>query len=162
MYNKTFKWCLNKLTVIIVAVMSLAFAGCNQEDDVFEIFDSGTWRVNNYYSKCNWNNLANKPGVPAYTNAQELEIINSYTILFDDDGTFTGKIDGGTFKGKWSANADDRSFCMTDISADISLSGKNKEFIDKLKYVRYYQGDSRTMQLAPEDRTSYIQFRHDE
>lgn len=141
-------------------VIPLFLSSCNQEDDIYEIFASGTWRVNNYYTDCNWNNLAYKPGNPVFTSVDDLKIINSFTVIFEDDGTMRGNIDGGTFTAKWNADAKDRSFSITNISASVSLSGKNAEFINRLKNVKYYQGDSKTMQLAPQDKTTYIQFNH--
>lgn len=141
-------------------VIPMFLVSCNQEDDIYEIFASGTWRVNNYYTDCNWNNLAYKPGNPVFTSVDDLKIINSFTVVFEDDGTMRGNIDGGTFTAKWNADAKDRSFSITNISASVSLSGKNAEFINRLKNVKYYQGDSKTMQLAPQDKTTYIQFNH--
>lgn len=141
-------------------VIPLFLGSCNQEDDIYEIFASGTWRVNNYYTDCNWNNLAYKPGNPVFTSVDDLKIINSFTVVFEDDGTMRGNIDGGTFTAKWNADAKDRSFSITNISASISLSGKNAEFINRLKNVKYYHGDSNTIQLAPQDKTTYIQFNH--
>lgn len=141
-------------------VIPMFLVSCNQEDDIYEIFASGTWRVNNYYTDCNWNNLAYKPGNPVFTSVDDLKIINSFTVIFEDDGTMRGNIDGGTFTAKWNADAKDRSFSITNISASVSLSGKNAEFINRLKNVKYYQGDSKTMQLAPQDKTTYIQFNH--
>lgn len=141
-------------------VIPMFLVSCNQEDDIYEIFASGTWRVNNYYTDCNWNNLAYKPGNPVFTSVDDLKIINSFTVIFEDNGTMRGNIDGGTFTAKWNADAKDRSFSITNISASVSLSGKNAEFINRLKNVKYYQGDSKTMQLAPQDKTTYIQFNH--
>ena len=89
-----------------------------------------------------------------------MKTINSFTVIFDDNGTMKGEIDGGTFTANWNADPKDRSFSITNINASISLSGKNLEFINRLKNVRFYQGDSMTMQLAPQDKTTYIQFNH--
>lgn len=146
--------------ILILFTLPLLISGCKQEDDVFEIFSSGKWRVNNYYTDCNWKNLAYKPGKPVFTTENDLKIINSYTVVFEKDGTMNGEIDGGTFTAMWSANPKDRSFSITDIKATISLSGRNLEYINRLKNIKFYQGDSKTMQLAPQDRTTYIQFNH--
>lgn len=146
--------------IFSLMVLPLILCGCNQEDDVFEIFASGTWRVNNYYKDCNWNDLAYKPGNPMFTTESDLKVVNSFTVVFEEDGTMRGEIDGGSFTARWSANPKDRSFSITNINATIALKGKNAEFIERLKNVCFYQGDSMTMQLAPHDRTSYIQFNH--
>lgn len=152
---------MKKYIIYILMLLPLLVCGCNQEDDVFEIFSSGQWRVNNYYTDCNWNNLAYKSGKPVFTTESDLMIVNSYTVIFEKDGTMSGQISGGTFSAKWSADPKDRSFSITDIKATTSLSGRNAEFINRLKNVRYYQGDSKIMQLAPQDRTTYIQFTKD-
>lgn len=41
-----------------------------------------------------------------------------------------------------------------------NLKGKDKEFISFLNGVKYYRGDSKTLQLAPEGATTCIQFAH--
>lgn len=146
--------------IISFLIIPLFFCGCNQEDDIYEIFVSGTWRVNNYYTDCNWNNLAYKPGNPVFKSVDDLKIINSFTVIFEDNGTMKGNIDGGTFTAQWNADAKNRNFSITNISSSISLSGKNAEFINRLKNVKYYQGDSNTIQLAPQDKNSYVQLNH--
>ena len=60
----------------------------------------------------------------------------------------------------YNANAKDRSIRITQIECTVSLSGKNKEFIDKLKNVQFYQGDNIMLRLAPNERTTCMQFRH--
>lgn len=151
---------MKKAIKFIFLTLPFIICGCNQEDDVFEIFSSGTWVVNNYYTGGNWNNIATKPGNPVFTNAEDLKTINSYTAIFEENGTMKGEISGGSYTAKWNADPKDRSFSITEISANINLSGKNAEFITRLKNVKYYQGDNKTMQLAPQDKTTYIQFTH--
>lgn len=146
--------------ILAIMALPLTLCGCNQEDDVFEIFSSGTWRVNNFYTNCNWNNLAYKPGNPVFTSENDLKVVNSFTITFEKDGNVRGEIEGGTFTARWSANPKDRSFGISEVNATTSLSGKNAEFITRLKNVEFYQGDSKTIQLAPHERTTYIQFNH--
>lgn len=80
--------------------------------------------------------------------------------MFNDDGTVQGNIENGTYSGKWYTNAKDRSIRITQIECTVSLSGKNKEFIDKLKNVQFYQGDNIMLRLAPNERTTCMQFRH--
>ena len=151
---------MNIKYILMLIILPFALCGGNQEDDVFEIFSSGIWRVNNYYTDCNWNNLAYKSGNPVFTNENDLKVVNSFTVVFEEDGSMKGEIEGGTFTARWSANPEDRSFSITNINATISLSGKNAEFITRLKNVKFYQGDSKTMQLAPQEKTTYIQFNH--
>ena len=151
---------MNIKYILMLIILPFALCGCNQEDDVFEIFSSGIWRVNNYYTDCNWNNLAYKSGNPVFTTENDLKVVNLFTVVFEEDGSMKGEIEGGTFTARWSANPEDRSFSITNINATISLSGKNAEFITRLKNVKFYQGDSKIMQLAPQEKTTYIQFTH--
>ena len=46
-----------KLKSILYILMLLPFLwSCNNEDDVEEIFASGTWHVVDFYGKENWDN----------------------------------------------------------------------------------------------------------
>lgn len=147
---------------ILFITLSSFLYGCNQEDDIYEIFDSGVWQLVNYYTGGDWESNNDRYARPAYTEAQDLESLSKITITFKNDGTFTGTLEGGTFEGKWQADPSDRSFAVIgEIKASIQLSGKNAEFIKKLKLASYYKGDSkRLLQLAPDARTTYMQFTH--
>lgn len=135
------------------------FAGCNQEDDINEIFVSGEWLLVNYYTGIDWNNY-NANATPQYNKREDLKVINKFSITFGEDGSVQGNIENGTYTGKWQANPKDRSIAITRIECSVSLSGKNKEFIDKLKKVQFYQGNNLMLRLAPNERTTCMQFRH--
>ena len=84
--------------------------------------------------------------------------------IFNEDGTLEGSLGTQRFTGKWSADPKDRSVSFTQLSpSSDNLSGMSKEFIQRLENARYYRGDSKTLQLAPESRTSCIQLttKHD-
>ena len=86
------------------------------------------------------------------------------TVVFNEDGTLEGSLGTQRFTGKWSADPKDRSVSFTQLSpSSDNLSGMSKEFIQRLENARYYRGDSKTLQLAPESRTSCIQLttKHD-
>ena len=134
---KTFKYFFYTLFI----TLSSFLYGCNQEDDIYEIFDSGVWQLVNYYTGGDWESNNDRYARPAYTEAQDLESLSKITITFKNDGTFTGTLDGGTFEGKWQADPSDRSFAVIgEIKASIKLSGKNAEFIKKLELTSYYKG----------------------
>lgn len=113
----------------------------------------------NYYTGIDWNNY-NANAQPAYTKPEDLKVINKFSITFGEDGSVQGSIENGTYTGKWQANPKDRSIAITHIECSVALSGKNKEFIDKLKKVQFYQGDNIMLRLAPNERTTCMQFRH--
>ena len=94
---KTFKYFFYTLFI----TLSSFLYGCNQEDDIYEIFDSGVWQLVNYYTGGDWESNNDRYARPAYTEAQDLESLSKITITFKNDGTFTGTLEGGTFEGKW-------------------------------------------------------------
>ena len=146
--------------MLVIAILTLG--GCNQKDDINEIFASGVWTVNNYYSNADWNSNNDKNARPKYTKPDELKIINQFTVEFKEDGTCSGIMENKvSFSGQWAANPDDRSISVTQLKpASSSLSGRNKEFIRSLETARFYKGNSQWIQLAPEARTTYIQLVH--
>lgn len=149
---------MKRLIYFIFMLAPLFFGGC-QKDDVFEIFTGGTWRVVNYYTTSNWDKTYDNHALATYTpDNKNLEILNSFTVVFNEDGTMEGNLQTQRFTGNWSANPDDRSVSITHLSpSSDNLTGMSKDFIQKLENVRYYKGDSRTLMLAPESRTSYVQ-----
>lgn len=92
-----------KLKSILYILMLLPFLwSCNNEDDVEEIFASGTWHVVDFYGKANWdkrngepkyNAMAHNPDKTIATEGRKaLDIIHGFNITFKADGTFTGSI----------------------------------------------------------------------
>ena len=152
-----------KLKHILYILCAIPFLwGCNDEDDINEIFASGPWYVVNYFIKADWNK---RNGEPVYkldtSEGQEtLKVVQRFTLTFSDDGTFQGTMQSATFEGNWSADGKDRSIHLTVKGAPNISSRLNKELIETLKNVVYYQGDSNVLMLGPSDKRSYIQFRH--
>lgn len=152
-----------KLKSILYILMVLPFLwSCNNEDDVEEIFASGTWYILNYYGKANWDKRNGDPTYKA-TDAEgrkALEVITKYSLIFKSDGTIVGGMQNGEFTGKWQADGKDRTVHITIDGKPNTSPAHNKEFIDALTNARFYQGDSNYLMLAPEDKKSYIQFKH--
>ena len=132
---------------------------CNNEDDIYEIFVSGTWNVGNFYTGGNWDKT-NDGARPKYTKEEDIKMLNALTINFLDDGTLQGRISNGTFSANWQANADDRSVSITNLKTSATPSGKSKELIDALKNAAFYKGDSNYLKLASEDKKTYVQLGH--
>ncbi len=152
---------IRSLTLLLVC--PLLFCGCNQEDDVMEIFNSGVWNFVNYYAQVDWDSNNDRLAVPEYKDINELNEISKFTIKFESDGTFNGNLlSGGTYSGRWEAHPEDRTFMIVgEVSSNITLTGKNREFITRLKACKFYRGDSKIMlRLAPESRTTCLQFTH--
>lgn len=136
--------------------------GCNNEDDIDEIFVSGTWNVVNYFTKADWDK---RNGEPVYKQDnkddwESLKVISTFTLTFSDDGTFEGTMQNAQFEGTWSAEGKKRTVHFNIKGSPNTSSRFNKQFIDALKEAVYYQGDSNVLMLGPAEKRSYIQFRH--
>ena len=133
--------------------------GCNNVDDIDEIFISGTWNVGNFYNGGDWNKT-NDGARPTFTKEEDIKALNAMTISFFKDGTIEGRIATGPFTGKWAANGEDRTISITQLKYNGSPSGKSKEFMEALKNAAYYKGDSNYLKLAPQEKKSYVQLGH--
>lgn len=152
-----------KLKSILYMLIVLPFLwSCNNEDDVEEIFASGTWYVTNYFTKANWNKRNGDPKYKPTDNEgrKALEIIQKFTLNFKDDGTFAGSMQSSNFKGTWEADGKKRTVRLTIDGNPNTSSNYSQEFIETLQNVEFYSGDSNYLMLGPEDKRSYIQFTH--
>ena len=149
-----------KLKFIIYTLLTIPlFWSCNNDDDIHEIFISGTWNLGNFYNGGDWNKV-NDGARPVYTKEEDFKALNILTVVFMEDGTLQGRITKGTYTANWEANGDHRTISITNLKTSATPTGKSKEFIEALKNAAYYKGDSKYLKLAPEDKKSYIQLGH--
>ena len=144
----------------ILFLLAVLTGGCNQKDDIDEIFCSGTWYVVDYYTNFNWSNLAKDAGIPVNGGKPDvLSVIQQFTLVFKDDGTLEGKLQNGTYTGQWQANPDDRSISFRNLQAS-PMSGENKVFIEFLQKSTIYQGTSKLLHLTNSEKGKYLQLNH--
>ncbi|MBR5542262.1 MAG: DUF4847 family protein [Bacteroides sp.] len=149
-----------KVKFLLYLLLTLPFlCSCNNEDNVNEIFISGTWNGGNFYNGGDWNKV-NDGARPVYTKEEDLKAMNYLTVNFLEDGTIQGRISNGTYTARWAANGKDRTISITQIKTSATPTGKSKEMIEALKNAAYYKGDSKVLKLAPENKKSYIQLGH--
>lgn len=150
-----------KLKSILYLLLLLPLLlGCNNEDDLEAIFQSGTWNVANLFTTTNWND--NNKYTALYSEGSDIEAFNKMALIFQADGTLTGTLtSGASFQGTWRADGGKRtmniSITRTTGNANERL---NKAVLDQLKEVRHYKGDSGMLQLATEGKNKYIQLTH--
>ena len=150
-----------KLKHILYLLLALPLmCSCNNEDDIEEIFVSGTWNVGNFYQGGKWNHYDNDGARPKYTKEEDIKALNALTVTFLDDGTLQGQFHNGSFTGKWVADGKERTISITHLNTSGSPTGKSKVFIEFLKEAAYYKGDRNYLKLAPEDKKSYVQLGH--
>jgi hypothetical protein len=134
----------------------MLWGSCSTEDDVDTIFESGTWRVVNYFTKADWNK---GKGQPVYTvTDNNLKVLNTFTVVFNKNGTLTGSVQNGEISGKWTANGKDRTVRIT--IDKVPSSSLNRTFADALENAVYYRGDSNYLMLGPEDKQTFVQLTH--
>ena len=149
-----------KLKHVLYLILTLPLLwGCNNEDNVDEIFVSGTWNVGNFYNGGDWDKL-NDGARPAYTKEDDLKALNYLTVTFLEDGTLQGRMNNGTFTAHWKANGEDRTISITQLRTTATPSGKSKQLVEALENAAYYKGDSKVLKLAPQNKKSYVQFGH--
>jgi hypothetical protein len=149
-----------KLKHVLYLILTLPLLwGCNNEDNVDEIFVSGTWNVGNFYNGGDWDKL-NDGARPAYTKEDDLKALNYLTVTFLEDGTLQGRMNNGTFTANWKANGEDRTISITQLKTTATPSGKSKQLVEALENAAYYKGDSKVLKLAPQNKKSYVQFGH--
>lgn len=145
--------------VFYLFLMLPLICSCNNEDDIQEIFISGTWNVGNFYSGGDWNKI-NDGARPVYTKEEDFKALNILTVTFLEDGTLQGKMNNGTFTAKWAADGKDRTLTITQLKTSAVPSGKSKELVEALSQAAYYKGDSKYLKIAPKDKKSYVQLGH--
>ena len=149
-----------KLKHVLYLIWTLPLLwGCNNEDNVDEIFVSGTWNVGNFYNGGDWDKL-NDGARPAFTKEDDLKALNYLTVTFLEDGTLQGRMNNGTFTAHWKANGEDRTISITQLRTTATPSGKSKQLVEALENAAYYKGDSKVLKLAPQNKKSYVQFGH--
>ena len=132
-----------------------------QEDDINEIFVSGTWNVGNFYTGGDWNKYDNDKARAKYTKEEDIKALNALTVTFLEDGTLQGRLaNNATLSGRWQANGEKRTISITNLKTSNTVTGKSKELVEALENAAHYKGDKNYLKIAPEAKNSYVQFGH--
>ena len=98
-----------------------------QEDDINEIFVSGTWNVGNFYTGGDWNKYDNDKARAKYTKEEDIKALNALTVTFLEDGTLQGRLaNNATLSGRWQANGEKRTISITNLKTSNTVTGKSK------------------------------------
>ena len=132
-----------------------------QEDDINEIFVSGTWNVGNFYTGGDWNKYDNDKARAKYTKEEDIKALNALSVTFLEDGTLQGRLaNNATLSGRWQANGEKRTISITNLKTSNTVTGKSKELVEALENAAHYKGDKNYLKIAPEAKNSYVQFGH--
>lgn len=149
--------------LLFLVTMSVFIGGCSQEDDVNEIFASGqTWHWSGSYDTTNWEN-DNK--FTSTLSQDDLKYINAekqqevFIIQFDDEGKVTGKGEGFSFSGTWSADGKDNTFHLSIKTSKTPNAGsRDATFLNEITEAQFYRGDSKIIKLFDGTKKHFIQF----
>lgn len=130
--------------------------GCNNEDDVTEIFTGKLWKLSKISAEGSHLQInywgADAEGAAFQKSMALLKSGDNFTISFTGGeinntvgGTFSGKGVTTTFNGKWLANGESHK-----LSMDTNLNGNEtdvlaKAFINGLQNVIRYEGDANNL-----------------
>lgn len=154
---------IRKILFSLLALPMALLCGCNQEDDINEIFANGqTWHwSSSYNADRDWKN-DNK--VTETLSEDDKKYINQaskqdvFIIQFSDDGTVEGKGESFTFSGTWSADGKDNSFSIRLKINRTPSAGRDATFYKEITEAKFYRGDSKTIKLFDGEKKHFIQF----
>lgn len=141
---------MKKNIIFALLCMLPLLIGCSSSDDVSDIFVGKTWRFN-YIAKggknTTWYNFAD---VTQANIQQYADRTKTFTVSFS--GLQSGDIISGTFTGsgsvsaggKWSANADSRTFTTSEVWGNPSDANDvvAQKIIYGLTNAKSYSGDT--------------------
>ena len=136
------------------------FTACNNSDDVMDILTNKTWKLNTifYQGKPDysyWMDATGKLDKNALDESVKKNGEKGFVVTFDGarvgsvvSGTFSGQGYNSKFRGKWSADEDNRRMVITEYQVEGSDSDVlAKAFINGMKNVFSYRGNSDTNNL---------------
>ncbi len=156
--------------LLLLALLPIV-SGCNNEDDVIEIFTKNTWKLSRLTTKDSsarflsnlWNNEKDYNASMSALNQE-----NNFTINFagtELNGEIMGTaLDGrgikATFTGTWSVDGKNKKMAISLKVNGSETDPLAKEFINGLQKVYKYEGDSNSLTLYFDDgkRTKVIGF----
>lgn len=147
--------------LLLLALLPIV-SGCNNEDDVIEIFTKNTWKLSRLTTKDSsarflpnlWNNEKDYN-----TSMTALAQEGNFTLNFagtELNGEIMGTtLDGkgirATFTGTWSVDGKSHTLAIALKTNGSETDPLAKEFINGLQKVYKYEGDSNSLTLYFED-----------
>lgn len=142
--------------MLLLAALPL-LCGCNNEDDVAEIFTGKTWKLSKISAEGSniqfnyWSN-DNAEGTAFQKSMALLKSTDNFTIGFTGGeinnvvgGTFSGKGVVATFNGKWQADGESHQLNMSTTLNGTETDILAKAFVNGLQNVIRYEGDANNL-----------------
>ena len=135
-------------TLIIVFASSLLMTGCDNEDDIDELFIGKTWKI----TGATFNGVS--------INGDDIKelyaIPNTYKISFSSI-TFNGTlVSGSSFRGTWNADGKSRNLTLQmQQQSGIEINRLSQQIFEVLNNSTRYGGDSNII-IIYKDNTNFI------
>lgn len=140
--------------ILLFIVAAPLFSGCNNEDDVMEIFTGKVWKLSYIAAEGTriqfnyWPN-DNAEGEAYQYSMSLLKKKDNFTLTFTGGemnnsigGTFSGKGANATLNGQWKANGKEQSLTMNTTVAGRETDPLARAFVNGLQNVIRYEGDA--------------------
>lgn len=146
--------------LLLLAILPLA-VGCNDEDDLQEIFTGKTWKLT-FISRDDQNTQYDFWNGNETTRQKSMELLgrgDTYTLFFEmgainqsTGGSFSGKAVSATVSGNWSADGKDNSFSFGQLRVSGTESDVlSQAFITALNTAYRYAGDTNNLYIYYKD-----------
>lgn len=152
-----------KLTALLFLLLLPLLGGCENEDNVIEIFTGKTWKLNiiSLDGHADWFDFWNGDVQARQKSLNLRGQNNSATFTITFNGSETGEITGGdftaqavncTYTGVWSADGSSHTLTLS----NIRFSGNDTDVLARafdtgLKNAIRYSGDSQNLYIYYED-----------
>ena len=144
------------LKIASFLVLVVVLAGCNDADDVTEIFTGKTWKLT-FIARDGEDRMYNFWGDNETGRQASLSNLEdkrgSFTVIFEgtEDSNFiqgglTGTSVNQPFNGTWSADGESRRFSAS-VSGNDEGDVLAQRFLEGLNNAESYEGDSRNLYL---------------
>ncbi len=156
--NKAVAHGIRLLTLLVVAT---SFIGCNNEDDVIEIFTGNTWKMTYIAAEGSHRQFDFWGGDESAreTSMDELAKEGNFTLTFvgtdlseTTGGEFSGRGIQSSVSGEWSANGETHDLSLGNVKTSRNeTDALGRAFITGLNNAYRYGGDNQNLYIYYKD-----------
>lgn len=148
---------IHTLHLLVLAIIATTFGGCNNEDDVIEIFTGKTWKMtfiaaegsNKQFDFWGGNETQRENSMNALAQSGNftLEFVGT-DLSTTTGGTFNGRGVRSTVSGSWTANGASHDLVLSNVKATSNeTDALAKAFVTGLQNAYRYTGDNQNLYI---------------
>ena len=148
---------IHMLHLLVLAIIATTFGGCNNEDDVIEIFTGKTWKMTFIAAEGSNKQFDFWGGNETQRESSMNALAQSGNFTLEFVGTDLNTTTGGTFNGHGILSAVSGSWTANGASNDLALSNVKvsrnetdalaKAFVTGLQNAYRYTGDNQNLYI---------------